>query len=327
MVKGDACLSRTGDNNLMHLPGGGAQPVESLRYLDISTNNIQDIDVKYFPNLRTLHLDRNRVMHIDGLEHCASLSTVSWRLQTSPDVASRISVQLDGCQDLATLRLSGNRLHSLSSGASFLNMQRLELASTGLESLPKTFGLDMPNLRVLNLNHNAIKDIRPLLGIANLAELHVAGNRICRLRRTTTVLRKLGKAVESIDCRVNPLTIGFYTSPVAPRRTDQQIVATRYGDHDRDDDDNAEDKTAAVYVVPPGDETSDQQHRETIDEDTALRRRVYEMLVLGGCSRLGRLDGLRVQRGLVEKRDVIWKRLLELGVLKEKEAASRMKMG
>ncbi|MCJ1472517.1 hypothetical protein MMC13_001165 [Lambiella insularis] len=311
-------------NNLTCFPSGMAPPVSSLRFLDISINNIEEIDIACFPKLQTLQLDRNRIIRVQGLKHCANLSTVSWRKQFIHDAANEMSVQLEGCQDLKTLRLSGNRFQTFNLGTSFLNLQRLELASTGLDCLPKTFGLELPNLRFLNLNHNAVKDLRPLLGITKLAELHVAGNRIARLRRTTTVLRKLGKAIESLDCRSNPLTIGFYSMCSVPHIADQQIVLNRHGDLNDGGDHDAEHEAATAFVFSCADESSDQQHRETIDEDTALRRRVYEMLVLGGCLNLTRLDGLRVQRGMVEKRDVIWNRLLDLGVLREKRVGSRV---
>jgi len=43
---------------------------------------------------------------------------------------------------------------------------------------------------------------------------------------------------------------------------------------------------------------------------------VYEMLVVCGCKRLKVLDGLEVDRGGVVRKDGVWERLREVGVLR-----------
>lgn len=45
---------------------------------------------------------------------------------------------------------------------------------------------------------------------------------------------------------------------------------------------------------------------------------MYEMLVVCGCKRLRVLDGLEVDRGGVVRRDGVWERLREVGVLRVK---------
>lgn len=42
------------------------------------------------------------------------------------------------------------------------------------------------------------------------------------------------------------------------------------------------------------------------------------MLVINGCKTLERLDGMEVDREMVGRRDGIWERLIDLGVLKAK---------
>lgn len=45
---------------------------------------------------------------------------------------------------------------------------------------------------------------------------------------------------------------------------------------------------------------------------------MYEMLVVCGCKRLRVLDGLEVDRRAVVRRDGVWERLREVGVLRVK---------
>src|SRR6202012_5859041 len=85
-------------------------------------------------------------------------------------------------------------------------------ANCGLANLPENFGLAAPNLRAVNLNFNALKDLRPLLNIKRLTSLFAAGNRLTRLRKTMAVLAKL-MHLEVLDLRGNPFTLGFHEPP------------------------------------------------------------------------------------------------------------------
>ncbi|MCJ1391794.1 hypothetical protein MMC18_004661 [Xylographa bjoerkii] len=307
------------DNKLTTFASGIDIVMPVLRFLDISNNNVTEVNISSLPNIQILYLDNNHVTHITGLQQTISLATITWRNQTVRGTKDNAPIQFEDCHDLRTLQLSGNKLQYFDPKTAFLNLQRLELSSAGLDGLSKNFGIQMPNLRFLNLNNNAVKDLRPLLGVTKLRELHIAGNRISRLRRTTAVLRKVSKALESVDLRGNPLTVGFYGTSSLSRNIQRQLVMKDYQDFDDLEDKDPEESTAATYIIALVDSRADQQHRETLNEDTALRRRVYEMLILGGCHSLAHLDGLHVDRGTIERRDVIWDRLLELGVLKEKE--------
>ena len=230
----------------------------------------------------------------------------------------------------------------------------LELASTGLQTLPDDFGLHCANLRTLNLNYNALRDLRPLLGIARLQRLYLAGNRVERLRRTASVLQHVGRGLEEVDLRGNPLTVGFYTpqqqqqqkiennqergvvlsstssaSTSSSSPSDTHGTGTNSHTHSDDDEDDDEDENtdqpttrtrrALNFLLPHLDKETDRRARERLDEDTKLRRRVYEMLLVSACPALRILDGIAgVQREEIVQRDGVWDRLVELGVLKPK---------
>ena len=76
------------------------------------------------------------------------------------------------------------------------------------------------------------------------------------------------------------------------------------------------------HLLPLLDASADAAARQRLDEDTALRRRVYELLVVYSCPKLEKLDGLTPPpRSEVTRRDGVWDRLIELGVLKSKTGA------
>lgn len=217
-------------------------------------------------------------------------------------------------RDLNTLCLSENHISALTLPHDWFSLSTLELASCGLQELPGDFGLSLPNLRSLNLNFNAIKDLRPLLNIKSLNELHVAGNRLARLRKTTAVLSML-RALETLDLRDNPFSIGFH-----PKAVEQRLVSTANTLPDADNNTLAGDERQATvmqFLLPPCDATKDAEYFARLDDGTKLRRRVYEMLLANNCGTLVYLDGLHFKREAVLVRDEIWDRLVMLGVLRK----------
>ncbi|EGE79407.2 septation initiation network scaffold protein cdc11 [Blastomyces dermatitidis ATCC 18188] len=198
-----------------------------LHSLTLSNNNIEKLNIGKFPNLHLLYADRNHLSTISGLDQCHYLDCLSLREQTLPsspqqsenDQLPLIHLQLSAAASLRKLYLSSNHLSSalLAPSASVPSLQYLDIASCALESLPSTFGTSFPNLRVLNLNFNALSDISELHGLTRLGRVLLVGNRIARLRKLCQVLRSVGGrcgALGDVDLRGNPITVGFYPAPV-----------------------------------------------------------------------------------------------------------------
>ena len=267
------------------------------------------------PKLKVLDIDKNSVAQISNLNCLKQLETLSWREQKLDTASSLSEIQYNECYEVRNLYLSGNPLSDFAPSTPFLNLHNLELASTGLQTLPLDFGLQCPNVRILNANYNAIHDLRPLLGIVKLEKMFLAGNRVSRLRRTAAVLDRVGKGLLEVDLRNNPLTVGFYT-PQEPAREEKRVIPHGRNSRASDQDAQHDLHEIGVYLLPNIDKAADNLSRERLDEATKLRRRVYEMLVINGCKTLERLDGLEVDREMVGRRDGVWERLIELGVLK-----------
>ncbi|KAI9872506.1 MAG: hypothetical protein M1830_001541 [Pleopsidium flavum] len=308
-------------NELVNFPATASQPLRSLQSLELASNHLKTLDVSLFSQLRILRLDKNSIFQVDNLHKAEHLEILSMREQVLALEPNTAHVRIDDGLDIRHLYLSGNTVPILSPRAEFLNLQHLELASSGLQSLPPNFGLRIANTRSLNLNFNALKDIRPLLGIIRLTKLSLVGNRLCRLRRTTAVLAKF-TTLHDLDLRNNPMTLGFH--PPVSTSTETRLVAHTSS---RNENTDTEDTSGSPYDLAPGTKTIDAPYRERLDADTKLRRRVYEMLLAGGCRCLSKLDGLDFEREEVERKDWVWKRLVEIGVvvLKEKGAEKEKK--
>jgi protein NUD1 len=258
--------------------------------LRLSWNELEVIDLSTIPAIEVLYLDNNRISTIDGLSTARHLDTLSLREQSySPNILSTILSTSNECRKIY---LSANSPFpsTTTSSPTHLNLKYLELSSCGLTSLPTDFGQQIPNCRTLNLNFNAIGDLRPLRGCRRLNKLLVAGNRLTKLRATCVALSRL-PALTKIDLRGNPVTVGFYPplgmqrrwgdarqgqlqliqelpSPSSPSLSSPQIVKP--------------------YTLPPADRATDAHWLTHLDEPTRLKRQAMEVfLAMMGSSSCG----------------------------------------
>ncbi|TPX08879.1 uncharacterized protein E0L32_009697 [Thyridium curvatum] len=269
------------------------QHLNSLRVLKVSDNHLRSLDVSGMPLLHVLYADRNRLVTMEGFPGTPRLDSLSLREQlgsTSLDVSSVYYA----CE-VRKLYLSGNLLKKFEPPTEFLNLQLLELANCGLESLPEDFGQLMPNLRKLNLNFNAMADLKCLRNIPRLKRLFAAGNRLGSALSTVEVLAEFPFLAEA-DFRDNPITQGFY-SPL-------QVVASV-------------DRQCAVdpFLLPDADVERDQAYCSRLDLGTGMRRRIYEQVYGESCLRLKKLDGLPARKDIAQVRDSVWMALVMRGVV------------
>ena len=284
----------------------------NLGYLNISTNNFTTLDVTSLQKLSDLIIDFNGIGTIQGLENHKSIQRVSWRYQKlDTSNARNLSACLDYhcCVEVRCLNLSGNRLLEFSLTERFLNLERLDLASCGIKRLATDFGTNLPNLRFLNLNHNAIRDLSPLIGIKRLSHLYVVHNRIKELRHVPQTLMKMGKRLEILDCRNNPFNVGFYLTNKA---NTMQLVVRGQGEIAIPHKDPFQDES---FLIPDVNTKKDEAYLQQIDFGTSIRRQVYELMVIRKCERLCKLDGIPVDRTRTEGKDKVWDRLIALGIV------------
>lgn len=310
-------LTVLGHNDLESLDFSISDPLHRLQSLNISNNNLTFIDLDELPSLKTLNLDQNSIGSIESIGSLKRLENLSWRNQELIPTYGFSEVQYQHCHELCHLYLSGNHLSIFAPSTPFLNLHHLELASMGLKTLSSDFGPKCPNLRTLNINYNAIQDLRPLLGVVKLENLHASGNRISKLRRMASVLQRLCAELKEVDLRNNPLTVGYYT-PSEPNQNEKRVALRSHEHGSHGDDEDGDLEAVRAYLLPLVDKEADIASRERLDEDTKIRRRVYEMMVVHACRKLQRLDGLEVSRKMVGRRDGVWERLVELGVLNGK---------
>lgn len=273
----------------------------SLRFLKLSDNDIQTLDLAAIPSLRLLHVDRNNIMTMTGFSQCRCLDSLSLREQKGNNVLD--TSFLNSACEVRKLFLSGNRLSGFNPEVDFLNLQYLELANCGLQSLAPDIGQLMPNLRILNINFNAIDDLWPLRYIPRLKKLLAVGNRLSEAGKVANALAEFPH-LSRLDLRNNGATLGFY-APV------QTLVST--------DDDGGKEAEFDPFTLPDVDSERQEKFASRLDIGTRMRKRVYDMVVLNDCRQLKMLDGLPVSTEAVSRKDDVWEALVESGIVAMQE--------
>ncbi|KAH0349282.1 hypothetical protein KCU81_g2929, partial [Aureobasidium melanogenum] len=300
------------DNKLEHFSADKDDFAGSrLHSLSLQKNRMATLDVSSFANLRYLNVDENKLLTVEGIEHLHHIDMLSLRKQDLKHADAQHLTIFEQRVSARSLFLASNIVPTLDLPNSYHSIQNLEMASCGLQELPNDFGLKFPNLRTLNISFNAITDIRPLLNITRLEKLYASGNRIARLRKTVAVLARMPH-LRKTDLRDNPITHGFY----APISVAKNAVSTVASVEEPLSEAQLQLQVAMTHRLPNADHATDSEHLARLDEDTKLRRRVYEILLSNGCKNLSTLDGLSFAKDRALIRDGVWERLLKLGVVR-----------
>ncbi|KAJ0167216.1 Septation initiation network scaffold protein cdc11 [Colletotrichum tanaceti] len=280
-------------NRLESFTAEDAQCMDGLRHLDISDNDVLELDISRLPAIRLLHADRNRISKMTGFSKARHLDSLSLREQRS-DIQLDLSF-LSSAYEVRKLFLSGNYIGTFEPKVDFLNLQLLELANCGLRCLPEGVGQLMPNLRSLNLNFNAIADFSPIRFIPRLKKLLAAGNRLSDSTTVTELLTDFPHLTQ-LDLRDNPITQGFYPPVHVTISADRGHVAD-------------------PFTLPEANPERDAVFARRLDETTRLRRRLYQVVFVGCCKKLKLLDGLPVKRQHMLARDPSFQALVKEGLL------------
>ncbi|KAK8862129.1 Septation initiation network scaffold cdc11 [Apiospora arundinis] len=291
-------------NRLQSFAPTHGQTMPGLKYLKLSDNQLDSLDMAAFPGIRMVHADRNRLTKLTGFIRARRLDSLSLREQkgeTALDMAFLAQIY-----EVRKLFLSGNLLTTFDPQVDFLNLQLLELANCGIESLSENLGQLIPNLRTLNLNFNALEDLSPLRYIPRLKKLLVAGNRLANINTVATLLAEFPH-LSKLDMRDNVATLGFYP----PNHSQQSLVSV--------DESGAEQQLPDPFTLPDATRERDATYAARLDMGTKKRRRLHELAITQSCARLKTLDGLALHRDEIMRKDDVWTALAKCGAIAESQ--------
>ncbi|KAK9896537.1 L domain-like protein [Cystobasidium minutum MCA 4210] len=257
-------------NRLLEFPMSGPSP--SIRILKLSNNSLESLDLTHLPNIRTVFADCNRVTSLSGTSRLRKLENLSLREQRQ----GHIDFPVKDLRDLRRLYLSYNPIPDAFPNEHFLNLTLLELSGCRLTTLPLDFAAVVPNCRVLILDNNFLTTLAPVSGAKRLRALSAVGNRLDKVKDLLSIWLQCTE-LETLDLRLNPMTLGFYASPnLATAPPNLNLLPL---------EDNMSLKAYKAI---------DSQHRHTLPNEWLAKRTAYRALVIEAAPSLRLLDGLKV---------------------------------
>ncbi|ORY32290.1 hypothetical protein BCR39DRAFT_523772 [Naematelia encephala] len=301
-----------GSNRLTELRP--SRPVTPIRTLRLSDNDLDRFDISFFPKVRTLYADGNRLHGLErsdgtGGRRLESLSLRNQRVES-------FKLTLKDLENVKRLYISGNTLSSsFFPSVPLYALIYLEAAACKLSAWPSDFTSRLPNLKILNVNYNFLADLDGVRGLRGLRKLTVVGNRLGGSGPGAVAGLHGLTSLEEIDLRMNPSTLGFYLPLLLP------VSSTRASDLL----DPSPRKTptpfnmTAATILPPGHTSSssapsewqdlDAHFRRNLPDEWYAKRMVYRGLLMRAVgNRLRVLDGIEVGVGERKKAE----RLLDI---------------
>lgn len=147
----------------------------SLREINLSSNSISEVNLTQMKELSSLILSRNPITSLQGLEkHGPTLETLKLSHMTIPPIDFG---QLKALKDLDLSNSTSLPLNQFFL-ADLVNLERINLANTGLESLEYFKGASLPRLQWLNIAGNRLRGLMELIPFNGLKTLWAGANPI-----------------------------------------------------------------------------------------------------------------------------------------------------
>ncbi|GAA5913799.1 uncharacterized protein JCM6883_003995, partial [Sporobolomyces salmoneus] len=276
------------------------KPNSRLRILRLCNNPISRLDVSFAPKLRTIYVDSARLGLVEGTEGLRKLENLSLRDQSG----GALTLAMPTIRDVKRLYLSGNPLPSSFPSEKFFNLTYLELAMCQLTALPFDLASLVPNVRTLNLDFNFLESLEPLSGLTRLGKLSVVGARLGKVRPVVKVLESLVE-LESLDMRMNPITLAFYpplgpsTETLLPSHREHQIL------HPDSLPSSSSSLTSTSLQTPTDFAALDTKFRKALPDEWYFKRSAYRAALMQAVPPIIKLDGIDCTRERKKLRKVV----------------------
>lgn len=183
-----------------------------LKKLLLKFNHLESIDLDQFPYLRTLRIDGNNFVEVNG--------NLKFIEEASCKCLSKIMLQkMFTFETLKTLDLSGNIEFTSLEKPRFPNVNKLTLSAINLTDY-NDFNDIFPNLMELNLNFNKLTTLSFLKELKYLKKLYVVSNNLVKIEGIVTSLTKSRSHLKVLDLRLNPINLDFYSYVFNPQELD-----------------------------------------------------------------------------------------------------------
>ncbi|WVN90353.1 uncharacterized protein L203_105589 [Cryptococcus depauperatus CBS 7841] len=269
-----------------------AKSMPNVRVLRFSDNNISRFDISLFPKVRTLYADNNLLTRIECPDQSPSsrLENLSVRNQR----VEALHLDFLHLENLKRLYVSGNPIkESFFPHRPLYSLVYLEAAGCKITQWPRHFSVNMPHLKMLNLNYNYLTNLEAIKGLKELRKLTLVGGRLGDGTKSadTDNMADLGEleSLEELDLRMNPSTLSLYFPLLLP--TSSPLFVLDPSTHRKTSTGTSEFPAAPATVW----HHYDTQYRKNLPNEWYSKRLLYRGLIMRTCKRIKKLDGAVIE--------------------------------
>lgn len=162
--KGCQCMANLADCGETRATAIPSKLPKNIVHLDMNGNDVQKIPsrmCKYFPKLRELKIDENRLSEISdrGFEDCAEITILTMRKNKLTEIKSNA---FNGLHDLQILVLDANLIQTIDDDV-FTNLKKLEylyMRENSIKSIHSQAFSSLPAIRFIHLEDNQIETLK-----------------------------------------------------------------------------------------------------------------------------------------------------------------------
>ncbi|TIA71027.1 hypothetical protein E3P91_02751 [Wallemia ichthyophaga] len=273
---------------------------DHLKVLRVSNNRLKTLDVRMVTKVRTLFIDNNKLSALSGISELKKLENLSCREQKG----EYFELSMKDIRDIKRLYLSGNNLPETFPAECCYHLEYLEIANCGLRALPKNFSEVCPNLRVLNINMNPIKDVETLTNLNRLQRLSI--NR-CDIENIDIAYEVISSLIELevLDLRDNPCTRKYYVD-IKDERTKYAVAIPAI---------RVKRRSESIEKVEEWIKMDKEYVEMEMKDEDYIKRIAYRGIMKSVCNTLKVLDGISITSLDEDKAVILTKRLKQLEIV------------
>jgi Leucine-rich repeat (LRR) protein/protein-tyrosine phosphatase len=177
--------------------------LKNLKKINLSSNEIKSIEnIANLPNLEILNLSSNRIQEVP--DNIGTLESLNELILTGNQI-KKISPQITKLKKLTQIYFTSNQLTEIPENFGELSsLVTLDFRKNQIKRLPPKIFANMPNVKIIDLSYNKLRELPTVDHLSTLKELNVSNNKLTQFPESILDLA-INHTLKKLDISCNYL--------------------------------------------------------------------------------------------------------------------------